>query len=1070
MSTLKRVLALSMALVMVLSLGVFAAEYKDQDEIVESNLEAIDMLVALNILNADGYGDGNFHPNDTITRAQAAKMIYVICNGGVDDLAAAYVKADGTFGDVNAGAWYEGYIEYCAAVGIVAGRTAATATAKALFAPEAPVTGYELAKMLLVVADYRPLVQGYEGAEWQNNVLRDARNAELLEGYDVLMSAPAPRQWAAKMMGTLVTEVMMAQYIGDLLVTGSGVEDFSKSVGYAKLKLGFMEGILGQTKSAILGDGMSDPANNYAKVYGNNTYDVNYDISNALLGQEIRVIVKVKNNDLQAPARYNPNNVTVLSVYPTGNTIVTDYSMDKFKVSASDNLDGNNDKWTTGAVKNGNNDYLTFTVDGKIFDFQFKADTTNNYTNFNNFVSMFILNDYDMAPLGIGSSALNEAELHTFIGTVTAFFKNRVDAVQLVNYNGGPDYDFFFVAETAYGRVTSINSSRMSVNSVNVNEPLESFNFTNGTPERNDIVAVTENYTTGECIYDVRIIEATTATVTGYTGSPSAATTVTIDGDKYGKVNDSLAVGGFTLNKNHKTFYIDGGYIVYSTDAISATGGAAPEDVAILVDIGTPVKNNWGATLEVKYKGLDGTTVTAKYDAFSTDSATTGAIAKMTADPVVDNQVGQLATAKTSLDDYLAGDATQIEKLLKVVKTDNGVVFFEIDNDTYSELKFYPNDGVDHTVGFDSTNKIMAITGQGSYDVSENATIFAAHTGDTKYTTVKVSALGSFMANKGYVIQGVLVDNRNEVVAAYINFNAATEVPGDKARDTYLVISGDAWFGASNDKVYTTVTLADGTTPEVRIAKITDINGVNDVVDVDLVNSYKLRLVKYTINSSGYYELTALNAVPTQITEETEDGFRTSNSRYLMDDKSTFFVVTGGAVSVQNEIFYGGDNSTAVFGKTVGDNFIPTVDAAIVNNDGKNVKDNNLTPKSDTTKPVLVSAELNVAKTALTLIFSEELDGTTALADWTISFADGSGAVAGAATAVASVTGDKIVFTLGTPAAVATTKVSVAHTVPQTGSPLVDDPTLFDKAGNALASFGAKVLTGDDFAILVPTP
>ena len=42
--------------------------------------EAVDTLTALGVI--DGYTDGSFKPNGTVTRAEMAKMIFVLWNGG----------------------------------------------------------------------------------------------------------------------------------------------------------------------------------------------------------------------------------------------------------------------------------------------------------------------------------------------------------------------------------------------------------------------------------------------------------------------------------------------------------------------------------------------------------------------------------------------------------------------------------------------------------------------------------------------------------------------------------------------------------------------------------------------------------------------------------------------------------------------------------------------------------------------------------------------------------------------------------------------------------------------------
>ena len=129
MRNLKKVLALVLAMAMSLSLAVTAgAAFTDQNEIV--NTEAVDMCVALNIIN--GRTDGSFDPAGDVTRAEMAKMICIVLNGGKAPTTST--KATPTFADID-GHWAEGFIEYCYAKGVIAGKSATQ------FDPNGKVTG-----------------------------------------------------------------------------------------------------------------------------------------------------------------------------------------------------------------------------------------------------------------------------------------------------------------------------------------------------------------------------------------------------------------------------------------------------------------------------------------------------------------------------------------------------------------------------------------------------------------------------------------------------------------------------------------------------------------------------------------------------------------------------------------------------------------------------------------------------------------------------------------------------------------------------------------------------------------
>ena len=168
------------------------AAFSDQSKI--KNTEAVDACTALNIIG--GYPDGSFKPEGNITRAEVTKMICVALNGGKNP--AVSTNTTPTFSDVrnNANAaWAEGYIESCAAQGIVSG------VGGGKFAPNGNVTGVQLAKMLLVSLGYKSENEGFTGNAWATNVNTIASAKGLYEGLEKLdVSAALTRDSAARMI------------------------------------------------------------------------------------------------------------------------------------------------------------------------------------------------------------------------------------------------------------------------------------------------------------------------------------------------------------------------------------------------------------------------------------------------------------------------------------------------------------------------------------------------------------------------------------------------------------------------------------------------------------------------------------------------------------------------------------------------------------------------------------------------------------------------------------------------------------------------------------------------------
>ena len=187
MKNLKKILALVLAFACAFTMFAGAAFTDSADFKVKT--EVVDTLVQLGVIN--GYTDGSFKPNDTVTRAEMAKMIYVLRTGNSD--ASAYNNDKTTFTDIN-GHWAAGYVKYCQALGIIAGQSATK------FAPDQTVTAQEAAKMLLVTLGYDAQKAGLVGTTWASKTNALADENGLLEDVNTSFTAACPRQYAAQLM------------------------------------------------------------------------------------------------------------------------------------------------------------------------------------------------------------------------------------------------------------------------------------------------------------------------------------------------------------------------------------------------------------------------------------------------------------------------------------------------------------------------------------------------------------------------------------------------------------------------------------------------------------------------------------------------------------------------------------------------------------------------------------------------------------------------------------------------------------------------------------------------------
>ena len=186
MKNLKKVLALVLAFACAFTMFAGAA-FTDEADIKAK--DAVNMLTALGVIEGDP--DGSFRPDATVTRAEMAKMIFVVRNNSIDD--SAYANNSSKMTDINSH-WAKGYIKFCESQGIIAGYGDNT------FKPDATVTGVEAAKMLLVLAGYDADKAGLVGHNWSTNTLKYAGSAGLLDDVNSGLEQGLPRQYAAQMI------------------------------------------------------------------------------------------------------------------------------------------------------------------------------------------------------------------------------------------------------------------------------------------------------------------------------------------------------------------------------------------------------------------------------------------------------------------------------------------------------------------------------------------------------------------------------------------------------------------------------------------------------------------------------------------------------------------------------------------------------------------------------------------------------------------------------------------------------------------------------------------------------
>ena len=212
---MKKFLSLVLALAMTMSLVTVSAGAKDftDDSKIEYK-EAVDVVSALGIV--EGYEDGAFNPQNTLTRGAAAK---IICNLLLGTTTASALRADtAPYSDVPTTNTFAGYIAYCQKEGIISGYADGT------FKPAATLTGYAFMKMLLGALGYDSSIEGYTGANWSIAVGKRALGIGLDDGNDNFVGVNAVTREEACLYAFNTLKATMVEYGSTTNVSVNGAQ------------------------------------------------------------------------------------------------------------------------------------------------------------------------------------------------------------------------------------------------------------------------------------------------------------------------------------------------------------------------------------------------------------------------------------------------------------------------------------------------------------------------------------------------------------------------------------------------------------------------------------------------------------------------------------------------------------------------------------------------------------------------------------------------------------------------------------------------------------------------------
>ena len=523
------------------------AAFTDQADIKVEN-EVVDTLIELGVIN--GYTDGSFKPNDTVTRAEMAKMIYVLRTGNSD--ASAYNNDKTSFTDVN-GHWAAGFIKYCQSVGIIAGQSATK------FAPDQTVTAQEAAKMLLVTLGYDANKAGLVGINWASKTNALADENGLLDDVNTSFTGPCPRQYAAQLIYNAI-DTPTVVWRDDAYTNVTLLGDDNKTVGEKFMNL--------KKTTAVLED--------VSKTSGKETFELTLDKS---------TVDENKTTDDKGKALYNFTDVK------------KDYSDLKYQMVTV--LYKNNDKskvygvyatkdntQQTGILKDLKMDGVKVKLDGTKYDL---AKTTSVYVNgtklYKNNKDVTIKEFID--EYGDGSSTKY---------TDAAYMQPT--EVKLLATDGSTNYSILNVKTFAVGKVTAVGSDY-----VNVTFKKGDTSITNGKTKleeddwdwydgikKDDYVVLTAagNYGTGN-----GLIEKATV-VTGKVNGTRSDDGVSINDEWYKMAGKSTAAVKRPNTGANVEMVVVNGYVYYTDTTVGSI-----DDMALLVEAAPSggVNSKWEARL-----------------------------------------------------------------------------------------------------------------------------------------------------------------------------------------------------------------------------------------------------------------------------------------------------------------------------------------------------------------------------------------------------------------------------------------------------------------------------------------
>lgn len=857
MRTLKKVLALSLVFAMAFTMMAGAA-FKDQDKIDSELTNDIQLLTALGVFQGDE--NGNFNPTDNVRRSEAAKMIYVLKNNGVDDGAVAF-QGVSKYSDVPVGHWAEGYINYCTNLGFMGGWQE---NGVQKFDPNGNVTGVELMKMLLCMIGYKADVQGYTGNGWQTNVLVDAATSGLSVNFTPSVYAATPRQWTARLMNNALNAFWVSYSKGELTYA-----DTTYAQQY--MKLYSATGTLTATQTNVTTDTAATDTvkaeSKYSTIsdvtYSNGdtdtSVDFEYAVSNDLLGQEVRVYFRGVSTTENVLGTSNK----VYGVTATGNEKVVNTTLDAVKF---DDDYANNKKVTIEGLG------------------------TKAYTGTHGTASItYYVNYFEQT-----STSMDNEESSGVLGTNSTLpvkiIADKDGYVKTIMVTGVPTYGIVSKLDTENGvfeikdatpaviDLKDLGNSTITFNKAN-KENFEKYLNVASDVKVGDVVQCMATVD-GGLKWTVTKLESIGA-ASGYTVKDATDyATIKVNGTDYKLSAQKMNGYDWKITGKagtHTNFYTDGKYVVYSTGDSSA---ATVDNLAYVYDT-RKITSSWGTTsYEVKVVLSDGTVgtyaVDAAYDELGVKIANADAVANKAgagtslngADltsatryktsggdtamaKLFDHDTSPAPTAKGRIFTYSLNDGKIILNTISVQTALDG------DKATYmanaSSVADYVSGTFANGIAFDQKTDIATI-GSVQYRTTDSSYFFVVDDTNKKYSVVKASEVKQDVA-AGSVKNLFVAQKVNGFDTLLVGVLNMDDVKTAKAEDYYFVTGNASYVGVVDGKhVIELPVNAAGVESKLTFKYDTESSASNDM---NTINGMKGKLITVTLKSDGSVDISA---------------------------------------------------------------------------------------------------------------------------------------------------------------------------------------------------------------------